>query len=425
MPDDNPFREDDNPFREDDGAGTAFQLAAGETFINNLLGLPGAVGELGGRALAGTTAAIEGGSALLTGGDFDFANRAERQLGKFPASALASIPRPKIADIGSAVRSIPSLVPGGEAPSESFQRESDRFASEKQAREQEHPTASNLGSIGGDVMSLLTGRLPFAKSIQRGEKALEAPVKLAFGSAVNKTFEPGAVRWANRVIDSPVFRKLARGTGRAAETGFEALMLDMVNGDDLLETAGVAAGGQVAGSLMLSAGHGLTSGGFFKAGGKIAVTAASAAALFQIFKDVTPGGEDNFISSLEAGYEKVSLAILAGVVAGLAGSGRGRSGRFAEDFPKIMDSFAVVPRGAMISMLEEWRDSPPESQQKLELVTGKLIESPQFFGSATADLQKGMEGGNLLQTIESLETKNAAFAKQLFSLSPPDLSSGN
>lgn len=389
-----------------------------KTVGDNLLAIPSAAGEIVGKGLAGTAAAVEGVGSVLTGGNFDFARRANDQLTKFPASALNSIPRPTVNDLGAAVRSIPALLPGGQSPSERFQSEKLDFEAEDARIRESRPVASTVGDVGGDIMTLLTGRLPNARNINAIESKLANKTPDLFFGKVPTAPPPGAARLLDDVINSPTMRKLARGAGRSVEAGFEALALDILNGDDPLETAAYAAGGQLAGSAALELGKGLFSGGPLKAGTKITIAALSAGSLIKLAQDVTPGGEDSFIGSMEAGYEKVAFAGIAGVLSTLAGSGRLRGGRRAEDLPKLTDALAAVPRGAMISLLEDYVNASKPDQRKVDAVIQQLVEDPEHFGKDLPKLEKALNDGNFVPIVLMSDSDDL---RRLMFKKPPEL----
>ena len=418
---DNPFAfASDNPFTAET-SGEAFIKTGGREFINNIFGIPSAAGE----ALAFGAAGAETGAANL----FDFGNlpglspddptfdeRFQEQREKFPASALRAF-RPTIEGLTADVRSLPKLLPGGETFGESRQRLRKETAAATAQRQEQFPGATGAGEVAGDVATLLSGRLPASKAINKLEQKLfgKGP-DMAFGSAVPKITNPGLKRAVKEVLTGPAAKSLARGAGRSLEIGFEAAALDLLKGDDPFETAGYAMGVQAGGSAILGLGKGA-----IKHPG-IAITALSFAALLQVSRSLIPGGKDGFIESVETGFAKVAFGLLLGAVAGAAGTGRLRgAGRRIEDFPRFADAITAVPRGAVISMLEDFVDADPAEQQNIELVMNKLAENPAFFGKdITKKLQSAMENNRFAEELRELQ-KDKKFKQKLFSLTPPKL----
>ena len=315
---------------------------------------------------------------------------------------------------------MPALLPGGETFGERKQIELDRFLAERERLGKKFPKATGAGEIGGDVATLLTGRLPLAKAINKAETKLfgKSP-DLLFGGAVPKITDPGVRRLVGDVITSPAMKSLARGAGRSVEAGFEAATLDLLKGDDPLETAVFVATAQAGGSVFLAISKGLVSGGPLRIGSKLALSAVSAGALIQLAKDTAPGGQDSLIDSIEVGFEKVLYALAFGAVAAVVGAGRLRGGKRAADIPKVMDAITAIPRLSMISLLEDWKNAGRSEQQTIELVIGKLYEDPEFFGKGAAvKLQSAITNNRFAEELRALQ-KNRTFKQKLFSLAPP------
>lgn len=390
--DDNPFRkvEDDNPFRKVDAVQQSSATAAGvagdafgQTFANNALAIPSAVGHVAGTGLAGFAAAFEGGVELLLGGDFDFARRSKEQLGKFPASALRSIPKPTVAGLEANFKSLPALFPGGDTFTEARDKRRAEIDAETARGRDQFPNFAVAGDVAGDVATLVTGRLPLAKGLAKAEAKLAGKTPDLFFGKVPTVSTPGARRFADDFINSPKTRALARGAGRSIEAGFEAAALDLLKGDDPFETAGYVAGGQLVGSASLAITKGVFSGGAVKIGIKLALSAGAAAALIQTFKSGTPGGDDSIIQSIESGFDKVSFGMAMGATSIILGSGRLRGTRRGQDFPIISDAISTIPRAAVISLVEKFFDAGPKERQQLESALEKISKNPEAFGNLT------------------------------------------
>ena len=154
---------------------TPFIDQVGRTFLNNLLQAPGDI-------LAGGAAAIEGGAAAVTGGEFDFGRRFEEQKGKFPASLLAKIPTTQEIEAFTGTVSkefgrrpvdqpgVENIVPlFTERFGPAFDEELARINQEEARIAKKFPFKTKAGEIGGDVLTLLTCRLPFANGINMSE----------------------------------------------------------------------------------------------------------------------------------------------------------------------------------------------------------------------------------------------------------------
>ncbi len=395
----NPFVEHapGNPFVEPSPTTRdAFFDAAARTTANNLLALPQGIG----------TAIAAGAAGLRAPGEITFSEAFEEEKGKFPASLIRKIPAPTVGDIGAGIRSIPALLPGGETPGERF---SDELASGKEelaAMQQQFPTATALGDVTGDVATIVGGRLPFARRVNKFEDFLTK-------ARLPKITDPSIRREVIKALESKAFRSILKGTGRSVETGLEAMSLDILKGDDPLETAFWAAGSQAGGSLSLQTLKGAKNH-------PIIAGAIVFGAAYQIGKELVPGGNDNLIESMTTGFEKMAGAIVLGTLAGVAGTGRVRGRAISESMPRLTDAITSIPRAAMISFLEDLVDAPPQTKQEIALVTSKLAQDPQFFGAqATAQLQSAMQTGKLIEGINELKQSSEEFTKKLFSLAPP------
>lgn len=262
-----------------------------------------------------------------------------------------------------------------------------RVERRQQRLQEAQPAGYRTGEVGADIASLITGRAPVSRLIQRAEQRL-APkaAEIAFGSAASSSqLAPGVARVVERTLQSPALRSLARGAGRSLEAGLEATVLEIVKGDDPLEAAAFAAGGQALGSVLLSGGKGLLSGGATRAGAKITLAAASIAGLVQLVKSATPGGRDRILESVEAGYDKVAFGILTGALAAMAGAGRGRDAKLAEDLPELVDAVATAPRAAMLSFLTDWSKASEEEQTRIEGALERLGQNPDWKPESAAD----------------------------------------
>jgi len=400
-----------------EGAATAFVKSAGRTVVDNLFGLP----SLAGEALAAGGTLLESPLELPGQPSLTFGERFQRQRESFPAKNLREF-RPTVEGLVADVRSLPKLFPGGESFGESRKRLREEFAAQSAQRQEQFPKATKGGEITGDVATILSGRAPAARGLNQLETKLFGRADdIFFGGAVPKIADPGVKRFVNRVVNSKRVRAMARGAGRSVEAGFEAAALDILKGDAPLETAAYAAGVQVGGSLSLTAAGGLVSGGPLRAGVKVGVAALSFGALLQLLKETVPGGQDNLLSSVEVGFEKVQFAIVMGMIGAAGGAGRGRGTQLAEDFPKLIDAMAAVPRVAIISMLEDWRNADPQTQETIELVAGKLVEEPDYFGKTiTERLQGAMENNRFVDELRA-QLNNDKFVEKLFLIKNPDL----
>ena len=362
-----------NPFvgRSDTAIGAGADKAS-RTFLNNLLGIPSAVGKL-------AVSTVEAPTKLL--------------LDKEPAKtgvtkALGNIPRPTIEGAAAGLRSLPALFPGGEKFGERKERELLDINTESERLAAKFPKATGIGDVAGDVATIFTGRMPLVGKIQKLEKGLEGAAR----KLITQPKVPGLKAAAVEALNSNKVRTLAKGLGRSLEAGLEAASLDLIKGGDNLEVGVYVAAGQAAGSLSLQA---ITK----PTGRKLAASAIAFGAMIQLLKNTIPGEQSGVISSIEFGFEKVQLALVLGTLSGLAGAGRVRG----KNFPILTDAMTVLPRASMISFLQNYVSTSPENQATVNQVIEKLSTDPEFFGEElTQRLQKAINDGTLMQELQKV-----------------------
>lgn len=361
--------------------------------LDNLMAVPDASGELLSTALSGAAAGIETAARIgannarsLVGTDRvkgpTIGERFERhqENPSVAQRALRAIPRPSVETVSSALESVPSLMPGGETPSDAMLRNRLEFRAEDAKMRREHPVAATVGDVGGDVLSLVIGRRSSgAKNlVQRVETRLAG--KASVGAAETLATDLG------KVLKGPGMQRLARGGVRSLESGVEAAALDLLKDPnaDPIETAALAAGSQLVGSGALATAVGLVSGGKVQAGLKLSLAAIGTAGILQVLKSSTPGGRDRVLESVESGYDKVALALGLGVASAAIGAtryGRGNT-NLAEQSRAFLDGIATVHRGTLLSVLTDWNDGDDKQRTAIENVLTGLAEDPTGFKPA-------------------------------------------
>jgi hypothetical protein len=444
MPTENPFTAlkkqaaTNNPFtklkqeqQDVPDAKTSAAITAGSTLINAGLAAPSASGDL----LAAGAAGVRGLGDFMTGGEFDFGTKFEEEQGKFPASAIRSIPRPTIQEIGAGIRSAPGLF--GSQPIK--ERYADELASGQEAEaamREAHPTATGVGDVLGDVGSLFVTRqasgLPgkmqkLEDLIMKGGKKPD----FVFGAIENlDNIKPSAWRFVgDKLIESNGWRNLLKATGRTAETSLEAVALDILNSNDPNDTIAYAAVGQVVGSLGLQALKSTWGSGGAASGVKrLGVAGLVGAGLWQYMQQVTPGGDNSPLESVQVGFEKTLLAITAGAITGILGAGRMRgpgSKGLQDNIPRLADAMTAVPRAAMLSLLKDMvQANKAEQQQAAAALQVMGTRADELSQPMIASLEKALSSGNFVDSVGKL-MEDKDFASMIFSVSPPGLESGN
>jgi hypothetical protein len=431
---DNPFeaelkkREEVNPFeaelekRINSGPSpTKAILAEGiRKLADTALSLPQIAGDT--LAAGASVPAFLGG--LIPGGEgpVEAARREfSEQQQQFPASALRAIDLPDANQVAAGLMSFPAFVPGGESPGDSFDRHLSDIDVQELRNEANFPLATGAGELVADLLALLLTKRPVSGRIISTERKLLAENPLEFGKAVTAiAAKPGFTQGVKEFFSTPVMKHLYRGTGRSAETGAEATMLEIINGDNPVETAALAAGFQGSSSLILAALKGKNLGAG-DVGLRIAAAGAGTASLYQLIKDAVPGGDDSILDSLEFGYEKVLLAVALGLASGAVGAGRlrGKDTVLQRNGPKMMDAISTLHRGTFIGLLAAAKDGTPEQQAQIEQTLDVLTTRPAAFSEdIRGKLFNSMQDGTFVETIYSL-SDNKDFQSVLFSEQPP------
>jgi hypothetical protein len=393
MPD-NPFRQPvSNPFRtapkeEGPSANYVAREMASRGALDSMLAVPNASGIILAnsmnaiRALGGQAARIGINNVRSLVGMERAPNPGfgERYADASSSESMAQrvlrgIPRPTVEGVASAVNSIPSLMPGGETPPEAMERNRQAFRDEELAMRQEHPRAAWLGDVGGDVLAIAMGRRTSGsgRMMQRFETKMAGKV----GAEATTSLADDL----GKIFKGPTMQRLARGAGRSIETGVEAAVLDVLKDPnaDPMETAALAAGGQLVGSGMLAGAQGLVGKNWAT---KITMTAMTTWGLLQVLKSATPGGEDRILESMESGYDKVALMLGLGLSSAAIGAtryGRGNT-NLSEQTRNMLDGISTAHRGTLLSVLTDWTKGDESERSSIESTLNSIASNPAYKG---------------------------------------------
>lgn len=354
---------------------TAATGGMAERLIDNVLGVPEAVARAG-------QGAMNVGRGLL----------GMPMIRRQPGETILGLPKGR--DVLSGAQALPGLLSGD------FGSQFQQAQEQRQQIAQDQPFATSLGEVGGDVATLATGRAPMVKGPGGLFDDLIRTSSLNAASRIgNVPGNIGTRKAVERALKSEPFQELARAGGRAVETGLEGALLSLVQDGDPVETAAASAGAQLAGSAGLSLLDETAKLPFRLVGGKpagivdkfwgLVVGAGLAGGLYQLVKTATPGGRDRILESDEAGFRKVLASMLLGGVAAAAGAKRTKTDGILAQFPRMADAAATIPRGAMVSLVEDMtRD---EATRKTMSV---LSTNPEAFSQKQMEvLSRAMEQG--------------------------------
>ena len=376
-----PEKEDDEP-----GAGTAFLMGGANRVVDNILGLPQGLENLGNSAQGGINDLL----ASLTN-----QNVADFLVGEQTEPEQYDVPEAR--EIFAALDAGTGTVTG--------QGDFDSLFADalglRQDLAAENPTADTLGGFSGDVLSLLTGRAPRSGAGGLFDEKILDTLRGASTKLGAKAGSTGTVKQAKEIIDSELFQDTMRGLGRGLETGLEGAALAIVQDGDPLETFGLAAGGQLASSGALTAAGGAVELPLKLFGqnrlGKFSKTLIGATAqgvmlttLFQVFQKNPDAAE-------ETAFDKLTTSLVIGGTLGLAGK-RSKPDGVLKNFPTLADAILTVPRTGMIKVAQSLAEDPDA-----QLVAQTMASNPDAFtqDQLTA-IQAGIEGGDLSSVVRDL-----------------------
>lgn len=221
---------------------------------------------------------------------------------------------------------------------------------DRRITEADRPGMSFLGRTAADTSMLVGARYPlrggqaggaFDMAIARGADAARRFVNPSMAAT-------GGGAAAGKAVGG--LGVLARGAGRAVESGLEGAMIAALQDGDPATLAAVGAGSQVAGSMANTI-RGLLIGEPGKATSlpKFATgVAAGAIALGALYKMI-PGADGNALQWIDDNLDKILLGTAAGIAIGLAGRrGSPNPGTMGGYFPTIADALSTMPRAAIL-----------------------------------------------------------------------------
>lgn len=365
-------RQQDRADRVNASPGQAAAQGGAEQLVGNLLGIP----EFAARGVRGASNLVRG----ATGQD----------MIPIPPEGLLGLPSGREALAG--VESVPNLL-GLDAPGY------EENLARRNAVERDEGMAHTLGSVGADVATLAAGRSPFVKG---SGGFFDKPIASAIDDFARSTkSNTGLKAFTRDIMDSELFRSVARGLGRSTEAGIEGIALASIQNGDPADAAAMAAGSQMASSLALTAANeavdfpsdvlGTPSPKTLKGKlGALVINAAIYGGLMQFAKTAFPGGDDRILESQEAGYDKILGTMLIGGVLGVSGKRSLPDGAF-KAFPKFADALNTIPRASVQSAIVDW--SKDEDAQQ---VIDTIIRHPGAFNSQQTDqLLEALQSGDL------------------------------
>lgn len=266
------------------------------------------------------------------------------------------------------------------------------------------PDATGFGETMGDVASLVLARSPMNRGpgglLDEGAEALRKGMTLDNAA-------PGIQGLYNAAIKSDSARLLFRGAGRAIETGGEGALLAALQDADPFETAMATSATQMASSGALQILSGAVGGGDMQSKLKrLGITAAVTAVGLNVLDQIIPGGEDDFIGDLNAGFTKAALFVALGAAGAAVGGARTSPGAISDNFPRIADAVVTVPRGAVVSAIAGMKDQSPEMRRLGRDALLAVAANPdQFSAEQRKQLDTALFEGGFVDTLKDLQSE--------------------
>jgi len=350
--------------------GRSFLTSAGTQYSNNLLAVPSMVGD------------------MLTAPARDIGNLIKGQM---PPAMFGSTPRLTVEKIASGARAAEAAAKGQD-PVAAYDQARANIDLSQGAVQEAFPISQAAGGVAGDVGSIFSARLPFAR----------LPGAAAATVAKSEAMAPGAARAVVRAWEG-LSGKLARPLTKAAETGVESAALAVAHEGDPVKTAAMSAGGQMAGSGLLKLAH-------------MPKTAAGAllgsVMLYSYLQRATPGGPNWILPAVEHSINHMYYGGLLGVAAGALGAGRFKGGsvgsKFADDMPLIADGMNLALRGPMMrTWTDMFKADITSDRPVLGPVLNKVMSDPTVFSeSELRQIGTAMQDGSLKPTVDRLLKSN-------------------
>ncbi len=279
--------------------------------------------------------------------------------------------------------------------------------------EQDRPGAFGVGEFLGDAGTIASGRAPmvrgsggmFDEAIKTGLESVSKALNRPSGMV-------GVKRTADRVISSDVFKDLARGAGRAAETGVEGAAISILQDGDPMETAAFAAGSQAASSFANTAVEHTTGlldeadgkmgpvsknlGWVGRKAGSVGLYAGVGGVIYELLINDSPS------SSIAQNLDKIGYTFLMGATVGMMGRRTNPEGVLKE-FPKLADAMQTIPRTGILKLAQSATENP-----ELKQTMDTIARNPSAFTGGQLDqitraLRSDDPGAGVLKMIDEDE----------------------
>ena len=419
-------------------------------FFDNAMNLPNAIGDVAGNALAYPAAGLRAlgtamgeGSArfnLATGEPITpwggFSEHLDAARNTWPASTLiGGIDAPTSFDAQAFARIAPQAAYQYRTPEEygpsipyttgSVNRDltdlGEQFARYREdalegylQRREAQPVGAATGDVLADVATVATGRAPFVRGARNRRLAeMKKPAPPA-----PTPMDPGFRKWANQKVEG--YKDWFKESGyRLGEAGLEGAVLSALQDEDPVTGLAWGVGIQGVNNFANKAWTDMpdfgTKPGLTQTGIKAGVAAFALASLFQMAKELTPGGRDRILESEESGYKKAAVTMAIAAMTNAAGFNRPTKDQL-DNLGMIVDTWHSSRRAATLSLISEAEN---DDTGDISRIWSKIYEDPMYFGeTANRRLVRAYNNDDISQkdTIESLMESDRRFRRKVMEL---------
>lgn len=299
---------------------------------------------------------------------------------------------------------------------EQFAQKRDELLEGYIQRREAAPGGAAAGDVLGDVASLVVARKPFVSASRRARiaKGEQAPAAVPRSQTMDANWKRFLARqqekYANWFRESGI---------KITETGLEGAYLAAIQDEDPVMGMAAGAGAQAATNFVERVWTDIPSfgmkPGITRAGVKAGITAFGIASLYQMFKELTPGGRDRILESEESGYKKAALTMAAGAMLHASGFGRA-SKQQLDELGMLADTWHSARRGSVLSLISEIEN---DDSGDVDRIWTKISQDPGYFGvTAMRRLNHAFENDDVSHkdTIETLMEADRKFRRKVIAL---------
>ena len=428
--------------------------SAARGILDNALNLPNAVGDVIGNTASFLTAGIRTGAEragelvartrfnLATGEPTEepltplgetFGDRLESaRLNPTNQALMRGLDMPTSIDLqaagATALQNMPAqplypgmqpnmMTPNQPAPKGEFEQTRDAMLEGYIQRREMFPAAAGTGDIIADAGSLYMVRAPGVnlQRLRRRNQELQPDTPM-------RKIDPGVKRFLDRKV-TDLKDRFGKAGYEIAETGAEGAVLAALQDESPVAGAAFGAGVQAINNIAVGVYEEVDTAtgkmgfkpGMTRHGINAAIVATAGASLFQLVKELVPGGRDRILESEESGYAKAAAAMAAGAFTVAAGFSR-PSKMQLDDLGLMVDTWHSARRGAVMGTFNEiMNDDSGDSERIMD----QINRDASYFDTVPLErINKAWrnEDVSMTDTIETLMESDRNFRRKVLAL---------